>query len=86
MKLSKSIVIFLFFSPLLSAFFYALHRTDGNVFKSLLFALYFVAIKIGLIAPNIPLELNQDQQNQHYVSVTYNYTLHLTKINYCNFC
>ena len=49
-------------------FFYALDRTDGNVFKSLLFALYFLAIKIGLIGPNIPLELNQDQPNQQLVS------------------
>jgi hypothetical protein len=32
------------------------------------FALYFLAIKIGLIAPNIPLELNQDQPNQQLVS------------------
>jgi len=34
----------------------------------LLFALYFLAIKIGLIAPNIPLKLNQDQPNQQLVS------------------
>jgi len=30
MKLSKSIVTFLFFSSFLSAFFYALDRTGGN--------------------------------------------------------
>jgi len=68
MKLSKSIVIFLFFSSFLGAFFYALDRTDGNGLKSLQFALYFLAIKIGLIGPNVPLEFNQDQPNQQLVS------------------
>jgi len=72
MKFSRSILIFLFFSPILGAFFYALNRTDGNVLKSLLFALYFLAIKIGLIAPNVPLELNQNQPNQQLVSSVYN--------------
>jgi hypothetical protein len=47
MKLSKSILIFLFASSILGAFSYALNRTDGNVLKSLQFALYFLAIKIG---------------------------------------
>jgi hypothetical protein len=32
------------------------------------FALYFLAIKIGLIAPNISLELNQDQPNHIFVN------------------
>ena len=32
------------------------------------FALYFLAIKIGLIAPNVPLEFNQHQPNQQLVS------------------
>ena len=68
MELSKSILIFLFFSSISGAFFYAMRRTKGNILKSLLFALYFLAIKIGLIAPNIPLELNQDQPNQQLVS------------------
>jgi hypothetical protein len=49
-------------------FFYALTKTDGNVLKSLQFALYFLAIKIGFIAPNVLLELNQDQSNQQLVS------------------
>ena len=68
MKFSKSILIFLFVSSILGAFSYALNRTDGNVLKSLQFVLYFLAIKIGLIAPNILLELNQDQPNQQLVS------------------
>lgn len=49
-------------------FFYALHRTNGNVFKSLQFALYFLTIKIGLIGPNVPLKLDQDQPTQQLVS------------------
>ena len=68
MKISKSILIFLFASSILGAFSYALNRTDGNVYKSVLFTLYFLAIKIGLIPPNVPLELNQNQPNQQLVS------------------
>ena len=68
MKLSKSILIFLFASSILGAFSYALNRTYGNVYKSVLFTLYFLAIKIGLISPNVPLELNQNQPNQQLVS------------------
>ena len=52
MKFSQSILIFLFFSSFSGAFFYAMRRTKGNSFKSLLFALFFLAIKMGLIAPN----------------------------------
>ena len=44
MKFSKSILIFLFASSILGAFSYALNRTDGNVYKSVLFTLYFLAI------------------------------------------
>ena len=72
MKFSKSILIFLFFSSLSGAFFYALHRTNGNVFKSLQFALYFLAIKIDLIAPNVSLKLDHHQPNQQLVSSVYN--------------
>lgn len=68
MKLSKSILIFLFASSILGAFSYALNRTDGNVYESVLFTLYFLAIKIGLITLNVPLELNQNQPNQQLVS------------------
>ena len=73
MKFSKSILIFLFFSSVSGAFYYALKRTNGNVFKSLQFALFFLAIKIGLIGPNLPLKLDQDQPTQQLVSrVAYN--------------
>jgi hypothetical protein len=68
MKLSKSILIFSFASSILGAFSYALNRTDGSVYKSVLFTLYFLAIKIGLIPPNVPLELNQNRPNQQLVS------------------
>lgn len=68
MKFSNSILIFLFFSSVSGAFFYALHRTNGNVFKSLQFALYFLAIKMGLIPLSLPFELNQDQPNQQLIS------------------
>jgi hypothetical protein len=68
MKFSKSILLFLFFSSLVGAFFYALDRTNGNVFKSLQFALFFLAIKIGLIGPNLPLKLDYHQPNQQLLS------------------
>jgi hypothetical protein len=72
MKFSKSILIFLFILYLAGAFFYALHRTDGNVYKSILFTLYFLAIKIGLIGPNVSLKLDHHQPNQQLVSSVYN--------------
>ena len=73
MKFSKSILIFLFISSVSGAFYYALKRTNGNVFKSLQFALFFLAIKIGLIGPNLPPKLDQDQSIQQLVSkVVYN--------------
>ena len=68
MKRFKSIVIFLFASAIIGAFFYALNRTNGNVFKSVQFALYFLAIKMGLITPNIPLKLDHHQPTQQLVS------------------
>ena len=68
MKFSKSILIFLLVPFILSAFYYVLKRIDGNVCKSIMFTMYFLAIKIGLIGPNIPLELNPHQPNQQLVS------------------
>ena len=68
MKFSRSILIFLFVSSILGAFSYALNRTDGNVYKSVLFTLYFLAIEIGLITPNVPLKLDHHQPNQQLVS------------------
>ncbi len=68
MKFSKSILIFLFVSSILSAFSYALNRANENVYKSVLFTLYFLSIKIGLIGPNIPFELDYHQPNQQLVS------------------
>ena len=68
MKFSKSIIIFLFFSSVSGVFFYAIQRTNSNVFKSLQFALYWLAIKSGLIIANFPLKLDQDQPTQQFVS------------------
>ena len=73
MKFSNSIPIFLFFSSISGAFFYAFHRTNGRVFKSFQFSLYFLAIKIGLIGPNVSLKLRHHPPNQQLVSrVAYN--------------
>ena len=68
MKFSKSIIVFLFVSSTLSAFYYGLKRTDGNVCQSIMFTMYFLAIKIGLIAPNLPPKLDQYQPNQQLIS------------------
>jgi hypothetical protein len=68
MKFSKSIFIFLFASSILVAFSYALNKTNGNVYKSVRFTFYFLAIKIGLIPINVPLKSNQSQPNQELVS------------------
>lgn len=68
MKISRSILISFFISSILGAFSYALYRTDRNVYKSVLFTLYFLAIKIGLIAPNVPLKLDHHQPNPQLVS------------------
>ena len=68
MKFSKSIIIFLFVTSTVSAFYYALKRTNGNVYQSILFTMYFLAIKIGLIAPNLFPKLDQYQPNQQLLS------------------
>ena len=67
MKLSNSIILFLFASSILGAFSYALNRTDGNIYKSVLFTLYVLAVKIDLIEPNIPLKLDHHQPTQQLV-------------------
>ena len=53
MKYSKSILIFLFVSCTVSAFYYALDRTNGNVGQSIMFTMLCIAIKIGLIRPTV---------------------------------
>ena len=68
MKFSKSILIFLVLSSLSGAFYYALKRTNGNVCQSIMFTIYFLAIKIGLIGPHLPPKLDQDQPTQQLVS------------------
>lgn len=51
-------------------FFYKGHRTKENVFKSLQFALYWLAIKSGLIGANLPLKFDQYQPTHQLVSRT----------------
>lgn len=60
MKLSRTIGLVLFTGSSLGMFYYALKRTDGNISKSIIFTFYIVAIKIGLIAPNVPAKLDQN--------------------------
>jgi hypothetical protein len=50
------------------AFCYALNRTNGNVYKSIMFTVYFLAIKIGLITTNVPSKLDQHQPSPQLVS------------------
>lgn len=59
MTYSKSILIFLFVSSTLSAFYYALNRTNGNVGKSIIFTIDFLSIKLNLIRPNLVMTLDQ---------------------------
>ncbi len=69
MKISKSIVFLAIFCIFFKCFFFALHRTNGNALKSLKFALYYLAIKIGLISPNVDRKFNEHQPNQQLVSI-----------------
>ena len=68
MKFSRSILIFLFVGSILGAFSYALNRTNGNLGKSIIFTMYFLAIKIGLIVPNISSKLNPHQPNSQFIN------------------
>ena len=62
--MKRNILIFLFVASTVSAFYYALNRTNGNVGKSIIFTMYFLSIKIGLIGPNVVIELDEPQPNQ----------------------
>ena len=68
MKFSKSIFIFLFVTSIRNAFYYALKRNNGNLYQSIIFTMYFLGVKIGLILPNIPPKLDQCQPNQQLIS------------------
>ena len=68
MKYSKSILIFSFISYTASLFYYTLKRTDGNVYKSVMFTMYFLAIKIGLIGPTVVMAFDPYQQNEQLVT------------------
>ena len=64
MRYLKSILIFLFVSSTLSAFYYALNRTNGNLGKSIMFTMYYLSIKLNLIGPNLVMTLDQHYPNQ----------------------
>ena len=49
--MKKSILIFLFVLSITSAFYYALNRIDGDINKSIMFAMYVLTIKLNLIGP-----------------------------------
>ena len=68
MKFSKSILIFLVFSSVSGAFHYAFQRTNGNLFKSLQFALFFVANQLGWMELRLPPTQDQDQLTRQPVS------------------
>lgn len=70
MKYSKSILIFLFVSFTISAFYYALSRINGNVGKLLIFTMYVLLIKLNLIRPNVVMRLNEPKENQQFLTET----------------
>ena len=51
--MKKSILVFLFVSSITSSFYYSLKRTDGDIIKSIMFAMYVLAIKLNLVGPAI---------------------------------
>ena len=46
----KSILVFLFVSSITSSFYYSLKRTDGDIIKSIMFAMYVFAIKLNFFS------------------------------------
>nr|YP_009029001.1 hypothetical protein [Cylindrotheca closterium]AGH28542.1 hypothetical protein [Cylindrotheca closterium] len=51
MRYSKSILAFLFISSTTSAFYYALKRTNGNVYVSIMFTIHYILFEAGLMEP-----------------------------------
>ena len=60
----------LLFSSLLYAFYYSLCRTNGSIFKSILFTIYFLAIKFNIICVNGETSLKFDQYTQDKITIT----------------
>lgn len=83
MKFSKSILVFLFVTSTVSAFYYALKRTNRNVYQSIRFTMYFVAIKIGLIGPNLTPKLDQYQPNPQLLGRVIEFT-HMSYVSLYN--
>jgi hypothetical protein len=67
-KFFKSILVFLFMSSTLSAFYCVLKLTNKNICQYIIFIMYSLAIKVGLIALNISLKLYNHQPNLQLVS------------------
>ena len=63
MEYSRTVLIFLLVSSTVNAFYYALDRTNGNVGHSIMFTMYFLAIKVGLIGPTVVRAFDPPQQN-----------------------
>lgn len=69
---SNNIITIVFISCFSGAFLYALKKTNGNFFKSFMFALFCLGVKLGLIDLNFPLRLSECEPNQgqQYVSTS----------------
>lgn len=67
MKYSMSILIFLFASSTVSAFYYASDRTNGKIGPSIIFTVHYLLIKTGLIGPTAVEVFDPPQQNQQLV-------------------
>ena len=64
MKLPRIILIFIFASPTLNLFYYGLKRTNKDIWKSILLAIYLVFSRRGL---NSPSELDRHQPNPQLI-------------------
>ena len=73
MKLFNNIFSY-FFLLALGAFIYSLRRTNGNVYQSIMFSLYFLGIKLGLIEFNASKKLHFYQQNEQILVVKNQYS------------
>lgn len=73
LRYSKSILLFLFVSSILSAFKYALDRTNRNVIRSIMFTMYYLSIKanlFGLALIDNDKLFDKSQLNQQHVVKT----------------
>ena len=64
MKFPRSVLIYLFLMTILTAFNWAMIKTNGNILKSLQFTGVVIAFKMGLIRTENILESNQSNSNR----------------------